>query len=49
MSVTQAMHEETFDEVLLGKQFGNHEDVRDRHSKRVAEMTISHAKRYRAC
>jgi len=36
-------------ENLMDKQFGNGEDVRDRHYKNVAKMTIADAKKYWAC
>ena len=42
-------NQETLEESLMDKQFGNGEDVRDRHYKNVAKMTIADAKRFWEC
>ena len=39
-------NQETLEESLMDKQFGNGEDVRDRHYKNVAKITIADAKRF---
>jgi len=39
-------NQETLEENLMDKQFGNGEDVRDRHYKNVAKMTIADAQRF---
>ena len=39
-------NEETLDESLMTKQFGNSEEVRDRHYKNVKGLTITDAKKY---
>ena len=42
-------NQETLEESLMDKQFGNGEDVRDRHYKNVAKMTIADAERFWEC